>query len=75
MNKRVTSGKDTRRKHSEEEHEAQPYGTSHADSCPMGWGTAHSVQPGLVAVNRETQSRTPKPSARFLGDIAKRNAI
>jgi beta-glucosidase len=28
---------------------------------------------GLVAVNRETQKRTPKPSASFLGDIARRN--
>ena len=30
---------------------------------------------GLVAVNRETQERTPKPSARFLGEIAKRNSL
>jgi len=30
---------------------------------------------GLVAVNRETQERTPKPSARFLGEIARRNAV
>jgi beta-glucosidase len=30
---------------------------------------------GLVAVNRETQERTPKPSAKFLGDIARRNAM
>jgi beta-glucosidase len=28
---------------------------------------------GLVAVNRETQERTPKPSASFLGEIARRN--
>jgi len=30
---------------------------------------------GLVAVDRETQKRSPKPSATFLGDIAKKNAI
>jgi beta-glucosidase len=30
---------------------------------------------GLVAVNRETQERKPKPSAKFLGDIARRNAL
>jgi beta-glucosidase len=28
---------------------------------------------GLIAVNRETQERLPRPSARFLGDIARRN--
>jgi beta-glucosidase len=30
---------------------------------------------GLVAVDRETQRRTPKPSARWLGSIARRNAL
>jgi beta-glucosidase len=30
---------------------------------------------GLVAVDRETQARTPKPSARWLGAIARRNAV
>jgi beta-glucosidase len=30
---------------------------------------------GLVAVNHETQERTPKPSARFLGEIARRNRV
>jgi beta-glucosidase len=30
---------------------------------------------GLVAVNRDTQERTVKPSGRFLGDIARRNAF
>ena len=30
---------------------------------------------GLVAVNRDTQERTVKPSARFLGDIARRNSL
>lgn len=28
---------------------------------------------GLMAVNRSTQERLPKPSARYLGDIARRN--
>jgi beta-glucosidase len=30
---------------------------------------------GLVAVDRETQRRAPKPSARWLGAIARANAI
>ena len=30
---------------------------------------------GLVAVDRVTQARTPKPSARWLGDIARANAL
>ena len=30
---------------------------------------------GLVAVNRETQERTVKPSARYLGSIARANAV
>jgi beta-glucosidase len=30
---------------------------------------------GLVAVDRTTQVRTPKPSARWLGDIARANAL
>jgi beta-glucosidase len=30
---------------------------------------------GLVAVDRETQARHPKPSAAWLGDIARRNAV
>jgi beta-glucosidase len=28
---------------------------------------------GLIAVNRETQARTPKPSAHWLGGAARRN--
>jgi beta-glucosidase len=39
------------------------------------WNFGFRPKFGLVAVDRETQARTPKPSARFLGDIAKRNAI
>jgi len=30
---------------------------------------------GLVAVNRDTQERTIKPSARYLGEIARRNGL
>jgi beta-glucosidase len=30
---------------------------------------------GLVAVNRDTQERTVKPSARYLGEIARRNSL
>jgi beta-glucosidase len=30
---------------------------------------------GLVAVDRETQARRPKPSAAWLGEIARRNAL
>jgi beta-glucosidase len=30
---------------------------------------------GLVAVNRDTQERTVKPSARYLGEIARRNRV
>ena len=39
------------------------------------WNFGFRPKFGLVAVDRETQTRTPKPSARFFGDIAKRNAI
>ena len=37
------------------------------------WMLGYRPKFGLVAVNRETQQRTPKPSARFLGDLARRN--
>ncbi len=30
---------------------------------------------GLVSVDRETQQGTPKPRARFLGDVARRNGL
>jgi beta-glucosidase len=39
------------------------------------WMLGYRPKFGLVAVNRETQQRTPKPSARFLGDIAKCNGV
>jgi len=37
----------------------------------------HGYRPrfGLISVNRQTQERTVKPSARYLGDIAKRNSM
>ena len=38
------------------------------------WNFGFRPKFGLVAVDRETQKRTPKPSAKFLGDIARRNA-
>ena len=39
------------------------------------WMLGYRPKFGLVAVNRETQERTPKPSAAFLGNIAKRNSV
>jgi beta-glucosidase len=39
------------------------------------WNFGYRPKFGLVAVNRDTQERTVKPSARMLGEIAKRNAI
>ena len=37
------------------------------------WMFGYRPRFGLVAVNRETQERTVKPNARYLGDIARRN--
>ena len=39
------------------------------------WLEGYRPKFGLVAVDRETQARKPKPSAYWLGDIAKRNAL
>jgi beta-glucosidase len=39
------------------------------------WNFGYRPKFGLVAVNRDTQARTAKPSARLLGEIAKRNAL
>ena len=39
------------------------------------WIFGYRPKFGLVAVNRETFERTVKPSARFLGDIARRNGV
>ena len=37
------------------------------------WNSGYRPKFGLMAVNRETFERTVKPSARLLGDIARRN--
>jgi beta-glucosidase len=39
------------------------------------WELGYDCTFGLVAVDRVTQKRTPKPSAHYYGDIARRNAI
>jgi beta-glucosidase len=39
------------------------------------WAFGYRPHFGLVAVNRETFVRSPKPSAHFLGDIARANAL
>jgi beta-glucosidase len=39
------------------------------------WAFGYGPRFGLVSVDRTTFERTPKPSARWLGDIAKANAL
>ncbi|MGZ6266655.1 MAG: family 1 glycosylhydrolase, partial [Candidatus Limnocylindrales bacterium] len=39
------------------------------------WAHGYAMQFGLIGVNRETQERTVKPSARFLGVIARTNKL
>ena len=39
------------------------------------WSLGYRPTFGLIAVNRETQERTVKPSARWLGDIARANTM
>lgn len=39
------------------------------------WQRGYGPKFGLIAVDRETQQRQSKPSARFLGEIARRNAL
>jgi beta-glucosidase len=39
------------------------------------WNRGYAPKYGLVAVDRETFKRTPKPSAAVMGAIARRNAI
>ena len=39
------------------------------------WALGYRPQFGLIAVDRETQQRTPKPSARWLGEIARANRL
>lgn len=38
------------------------------------WQKAYSPRYGLVAVDRTTQIRTPKPSLRFLGSMLEKEA-
>jgi beta-glucosidase len=39
------------------------------------WNLGYSMKFGLIAVDRETQERRPKPSARFLGEVARTNKL
>ncbi len=39
------------------------------------WASGYAMEFGLIAVDRETQVRTMKPSARFLGEIARANRL
>ena len=39
------------------------------------WSQGYTPTFGLIAVNRETQERTVKPSARWLGAIARANTF
>ena len=39
------------------------------------WALGYMPTFGIIAVDRETQERTPKPSAHWLGGVAKANAI
>jgi beta-glucosidase len=39
------------------------------------WAMGYAPEFGLIAVDRATQERTVKPSARFLGAVARKNAL
>jgi beta-glucosidase len=39
------------------------------------WALGYGPRFGLVSVDRESQQRTPKPSARWLGQVARTNAL
>jgi beta-glucosidase len=39
------------------------------------WAFGYRMQFGLIAVDRSTQERTPKPSASFLGAVARNNGL
>jgi beta-glucosidase len=39
------------------------------------WAQGYDPQFGIVAVDRATQERTVKPSAHFIGDVARTNAL
>jgi beta-glucosidase len=41
----------------------------------LEWMLGYRPKFGLIAVGRETQARHAKASARFLGQIARRNAV
>ena len=39
------------------------------------WAFGYRLKFGIVAVDRETQARTIKPSARWLADVIRGNAL
>jgi beta-glucosidase len=39
------------------------------------WNQGFNMQFGLIAVDLKTFKRTPKPSAHYLGEIARKNEI
>jgi len=39
------------------------------------WALGYRMQFGLIGVDRSTQKRVIKPSARFFGEVAKTNAV
>jgi beta-glucosidase len=39
------------------------------------WASGYAMEFGLIAVDRKTQERRPRPSAQFLGDIARANKL
>jgi beta-glucosidase len=39
------------------------------------WDRGYSVTFGMIGVDRATQERTVRPSARFLGEIARKNRL
>jgi beta-glucosidase len=39
------------------------------------WALGYGMQFGLIGVDRATMERQPKPSAKWLGEVAKRNAL
>jgi beta-glucosidase len=39
------------------------------------WVSGYGPKFGIIAVDRETQQRTPKPSAHWLGNVAHQNIL
>ncbi len=39
------------------------------------WAAGYAMEFGLIGVDRQTQVRTPKPSAKYLGQIARSNKL